>query len=97
MRNSKRTWMQIVGKVKLKLHPHINHWWQTALYVTARGMTTGLIPSGRNTFEIAFDFIDHRLLLFTSTGIMRAMPLLPRSYALSPTFRPHLYTVNRTR
>jgi hypothetical protein len=74
-------WMQVVGKVKLELHPYINHWWHTALYVTARGMTTGPIPSGRNTFEIAFDFIDHQLFLFTSTGVMRAMPLIPRSVA----------------
>jgi hypothetical protein len=74
-------WMQVVGKVKLALHPYTNHWWQTALYVTARGMTTGPIPSGRTTFEIAFDFIDHQLFLFTSTGIMRAMPLIPRSVA----------------
>jgi hypothetical protein len=74
-------WMQIVGKVKLELHPSINHWWQTALSITARGMTTGPIPSGRTTFEIAFDFIDHQLFLFTSQGIMRAMPLIPRSVA----------------
>ena len=74
-------WMQIVGKVKLELHPYINHWWHTALYVTARGMTTGPIPSGRNTFEITFDFIDHQLFLFTSTGVTRAMPLIPRAVA----------------
>ncbi len=74
-------WMQIVGKVKLELHPYINHWWHTALYVTARGMTTGPIPFGRMTFEIAFDFIDHQLFLYTSKGVMRAMPLIPRSVA----------------
>ena len=74
-------WMQIVGKVKLELHPYINHWWHTALYVTARGMTTGPIPFGRNTFEVSFDFIDHQLLLFTNNGVVRAMPLIPRSVA----------------
>jgi hypothetical protein len=74
-------WMQIVGKVKLALHPSINHWWHTAFYVTARGLTTGPIPFGRTTFEITFDFIDHQLFLCTSTGIMRAMPLIPRSVA----------------
>jgi Family of unknown function (DUF5996) len=74
-------WMQIVGKVKLELHPYINHWWQTVLYVTPRGMTTGPIPSGRNTFEITFDFIDHQLFLFTSKGVTRSMPLIPRSVA----------------
>ncbi len=74
-------WMQIVGKVKLELHPYINHWWHTALYVTSRGMTTGPIPSGRDTFEITFDFIDHQLFLLTSKGITRTMPLIPRSVA----------------
>jgi hypothetical protein len=74
-------WMQIVGKVKLELHPYINHWWQTAFYITTRGMTTGPIPFGRTTFEITFDFIDHQLFLLTSQGIMRAMPLIPRSVA----------------
>jgi hypothetical protein len=74
-------WMQIVGKVKLELHPYINHWWQTALYVTPRGMTTGPIPFGRTTFEITFDFIDHQLFLFTSSGGVRSMPLFPRTVA----------------
>ncbi|MGH2479894.1 MAG: DUF5996 family protein, partial [Ktedonobacteraceae bacterium] len=70
-----------VGKIKLELHPYINHWWQTAFYVTARGLTTGPIPSGQTTFEIAFDFIDHQLLLFTSTGVIHTIPLRPRSVA----------------
>jgi hypothetical protein len=74
-------WTQIVGKVKLELHPYINHWWQTALYVTPRGLTTGPIPTGRSSFEITFDFIDHQLLFITSNGVMRAMPLIPRSVA----------------
>jgi hypothetical protein len=74
-------WMQIVGKIKLELHPYVNHWWQTAFYVTARGMTTGPIPARRNTFEITFDFIDHQLLLSTSNGAVCAMPLFPRSVA----------------
>ena len=74
-------WTQIVGKVKLELNPYVNHWWQTALYVTTRGLTTGSLPTGRDTFEISFDFIDHQLLLSTSRGIVRAMPLIPRSVA----------------
>ena len=74
-------WMQIVGKIKLELHPYINHWWQTAFYVTARGLTTGPIPFEQTTFEIAFDFIDHDLLLFTSTGVIHTIPLKPRSVA----------------
>ena len=30
-------WTQIVGKVRLRLAPMVNHWWQVTLYVTARG------------------------------------------------------------
>src|SRR6476469_2980389 len=36
-------WTQIVGKIRMKLSPPINHWWHTTLYVNARGLTTGLI------------------------------------------------------
>jgi hypothetical protein len=33
-------WAQIVGKVRLKLTPLTNHWWNVPLYVTTRGLTT---------------------------------------------------------
>ncbi len=33
-------WTQIVGKVRLRLTPLVNHWWNVPLYVTARGLTT---------------------------------------------------------
>ena len=39
-------WLQIVGKTRLALAPMENHWWQVALYVTPRGLTTSLIPYG---------------------------------------------------
>src|SRR5579862_174821 len=74
-------WLQIVGKIQLALNPYLNHWWQIALYLTPRGLTTGPIPSGRDTFELSFDFIDHKLLLVTSQGVRREMPLIPRSVA----------------
>jgi hypothetical protein len=62
-------WVQIVGKVKLATSPPRNHWWHVPLYVDVRGMTTRRLhaPSGI-TFEIVFDFIDHRLQVFTSEG-----------------------------
>src|SRR5438876_4555596 len=56
-------WTQIVGKIRLALSPYTNHWWQVPLYVTARGLTTSPIPHGAGTFEIAFDFIEHNLLI----------------------------------
>jgi hypothetical protein len=74
-------WTQIVGKIRLKLSPFENHWWETALYVTARGLTTSPIPYGQRTFEIRFDFIDHALEIETSDGERRSMALAPRTVA----------------
>ncbi len=54
-------WTQVVGKVRLELSPHINHWWEVPLYVTARGLTTSPIPCSRGVFEVRFDFIEHAL------------------------------------
>ncbi len=54
-------WTQVVGKVRLKLSPHLNQWWEVPLYVSARGLTTSPIPWGNGIFEMEFDFIDHKL------------------------------------
>ena len=43
---------QIVGKVRLVNTPLVNRWWNTALYVTARGLTTSAIPLGSRVFDI---------------------------------------------
>ncbi len=74
-------WTQIVGKVRLMLTPWINHSWQVPLYVTARGLGTSPIPLQSEIFEIEFDFIDHRLLARTSSGLKRVLPLEPQSVA----------------
>src|SRR5262245_48699626 len=74
-------WTQIVGKVRLVQTPWVNHSWHVTLYVTARGLTTSHIPDGTRTFTIDFDFLDHRLLVSTSEGAERSLPLAPRSVA----------------
>src|SRR5437762_2175702 len=76
-------WTQMVGKVRLALTPRVNHWWGVALYLTARGLTTSPIPCGNGdgAFEIAFDFIDHRLVIDMSDGRQRWIALAPRSVA----------------
>jgi hypothetical protein len=61
-------WMQIVGKVRLANSPWINHSWHVTLYVTSRGLTTSTISCGNRTFQIDFDFIDHRLTIQMSDG-----------------------------
>ncbi|MGH2444106.1 MAG: DUF5996 family protein, partial [Chloroflexota bacterium] len=74
-------WTQVVGHVKLELCPFLNEWWEVAFEVTARGLTTLLIPWRDQAFEIRFDFIDHQLLVETSAGEVRRMALEPRSVA----------------
>jgi len=74
-------WSQIVGKVRLALTPLVNHWWNVPLYVNARGLTTSAIPYRNAAFEIWFDFIDHQLVLQTSGGSRKTLPLAPRTVA----------------
>jgi uncharacterized protein DUF5996 len=74
-------WTQIVGKTRLALAPMQNHWWQVALYVTPRGLTTSPIPRGSGVFAVDFDFIDHQLLIGTSSGETRAFALRPQAVA----------------
>lgn len=74
-------WTQIVGKVRLKLCPLVNHFWNVAFYVTARGMTTSPIPHPAGTVEVQFDFIEHRLLIESSRGRVIALALKSQSVA----------------
>jgi hypothetical protein len=74
-------WLQIVGKVRMAHSPFVNHWWQTTLYVSTRGLTTTAIPSGTGTFDIEFDFIDHDLVVRSSTGETRTVALEPKPVA----------------
>jgi hypothetical protein len=78
-------WSQIVGKTRLALCPMTNHWWQVALYVSARGLTTSPIPNGDRVFEVEMDLVSHRLIMRSSDGGSESMPLgdgpLARFYA----------------
>jgi hypothetical protein len=74
-------WSQVVGKVTLALAPPLNHSWGIAMRVTPRGLTTPPLPYGDRTFSIAFDFIDHQLVVQDSAGARRTLPLQPRSVA----------------
>jgi hypothetical protein len=74
-------WTQIVGKVRLALTPLLNHWWNVPLYVTVRGLTTSRIPYGERSFEVWFDFVRHELVLETSDGIRKELPLVPQTVA----------------
>jgi hypothetical protein len=68
-------WTQIVGKVRLARTPWVNHGWQVTLYVSARGLTTSLIPNGGAGLELEFDFVAHVLAIRTTDGGERRIAL----------------------
>ncbi len=74
-------WTQIVGKIRLARCAGVNHSWHVTLYVTARGLTTLPMPYGDRTFQIDFDFIDHRLTVQSSDGRAGGFALQPQSVA----------------
>jgi hypothetical protein len=66
---------QILGKIKLAVAPPRNHWWHIPLYVHVRGLTTRRLHHRGTTFEIALDFVDHRLVIQTADGHTRSFAL----------------------
>ena len=86
-------WSQIVGKIALAQAAPLNHCWAVALHLTARGLRTGILPHGHRSFTIEFDFIDHQLVIDTSDGDRRSLPLAPRSVA--DFYREIMSTLNQ--
>lgn len=72
---------QIVGKVRLARTPTASHWWNVPLYVTARGLSTSLIPTRDGGFEIDLDFVDHQLRVTVCDGAIGSIPLRSRAIA----------------
>ena len=75
-KNTVHLWAQIVGKVRMASTAPRNHWWHVPLYVDVRGLTTRRLhaPSGV-TFQIDFDFVDHRLVTKTGDGAVESFAL----------------------
>lgn len=74
-------WMQVIGKIALAKAPPLNHSWGVAFQVTPRGLSTRTLPHEARCFSIAFDFIEHQLVIRTSDGDTRNLALKPRSVA----------------
>ena len=74
-------WTQVIGKIRLKLTPLVNHWWNVPLYVSARGLTTTAIPYRDRHFAIDFDFVTHKLRIRCSDGQTSELDLRPMSVA----------------
>lgn len=74
-------WTQIVGKIKLAVAPWINHSWHITLHVTPQGLSTLEMPYKGKSFQIDFDFIEHKLKVITSEGASRDFNLEGNSVA----------------
>jgi hypothetical protein len=72
---------QVVGKLRLAQSPYEAEWANVGLYLTARGLTTSVIPHGLSTFEVEFDFIDHQLVIRSSDGGVAHIPLTGQAVA----------------
>jgi hypothetical protein len=80
-RDTLHMWTQIAGKVRMALTPAVNHWWHVPLYVSARGLTTSLIPYGGRSFEMVFDFCAQQMYIDTADPDRRSVALEPKTVA----------------
>jgi len=74
-------WTQIVGKIRLRKMPWLNHSWHVTLYVTPWGLSTDSMPYQDGLFRIEFDFIHHELNIQTSAGNKAQVQLKPMTVA----------------
>ena len=61
-------YLQIIGKIRLKLMPRKNHWWYITLYTYSRGFGTGSMPYENFFFEIQVDVVEHKVIITGSNG-----------------------------
>src|ERR1700719_1616911 len=73
--------LQIVGKLRLALSPAEPEWANVALYLTARGLTTGPMASGGLIFAVDVDLVAHEVSITTASGETSRVALVPRSVA----------------
>ena len=82
-------WTQVVGKIALARAAPMNHSWAIAFHFTSRGLRTRLLvaaafdlqPGRGSGVWIGFDILNHRLVIETSDGERRSLPLAPGSVA----------------
>jgi len=80
-RDTLQMWSQIVGKICLKLTPRTNHFWNIALQVTPRGLSTPLLSYDGRTFTMVFDFCAQALVIQTSDNVREELPLRAETVA----------------
>ncbi|MEM8852212.1 MAG: DUF5996 family protein [Pseudomonadota bacterium] len=72
---------QVVGKYRLAHTPWLNHSWHATLYVTPRGLTTGLVHDPKTPLSLSFDFVEDRLVGEALGGARDGFDLQPMSVA----------------
>jgi len=68
-------YLQIIGKIQLALMPRKNHWWNITLLTNSKGLITHTMPTEDFTFEIQFNFLEHKLEVITSNDLYETFPL----------------------
>lgn len=74
-------WIQILGKTRLALAPLESHYWNAALHVSTRGLTTTPMPVRDGLVEIELDFVSHALIARSSEGAIESFTLTPMTVA----------------
>lgn len=65
---------QMLGKFKL-FTPFDAQWSNVALWLTNRGLTTGLIPFKKEFFSIDLDIINHKVILNNTQGLSESFDI----------------------
>ena len=73
--------LQIIGKVRLALTRREPQWANVPLYLTARGLTTSPMWSGKSGFAIDVDLIDHQVIVAVNDGRTERLALDARPVA----------------
>ncbi|WP_371876988.1 DUF5996 family protein [Microbulbifer sp. 2205BS26-8] len=68
----------MIGKIRLAQTPWTNHSWHVPFYITARGLSTSLIPYDGRAFEIIFNLLNHQLVIQTTNGGQQSLALESR-------------------
>jgi len=80
-RDTLHRYTQVLGKIQLALTPRVNQFWNVALRVTARGLTTSALRHAGKAFDIELDLVEHRLVARTEDGGSEVRALRPLAVA----------------
>jgi uncharacterized protein DUF5996 len=73
--------LQVIGKIRLALSRREPQWANVPLYLTARGLTTSPMWSGRTGFAIDVDLIGHEVVIALNDGRIERVALPALSVA----------------